>query len=150
MTARTGKTATANELVIRRTFDAPRELVWRAWTDREHAKQWGPKGFTTPEREMDFRPGGAWRALMISPDGKPYRQHGVVREVVPLERLSFTFIWDDNPDVEMLVTVTFKERGRKTEMTFRQTGLPSAASRDGHREGWTEAFDRLAALIATM
>jgi uncharacterized protein YndB with AHSA1/START domain len=150
MTARTSKADTGRELVIRRTFDAPRDLVWQAWNDREHARQWGPKGFTTPEREMDLRPGGLWHALMISPDGKPYRQHGVVREVVPPERLAFTFIWDEEPDVEMLVTVTFAERGGKTEMTFRQTGFPSAGSRDGHRGGWNEAFDRLAEHLATM
>jgi uncharacterized protein YndB with AHSA1/START domain len=141
---------TGHELVITRTFDAPRDLVWKAWTDPEHAKRWGPKGFTTPEREMEFRPGGAWHAVMVSPDGKVYRQRGTVREVVPPERLAFTFIWDESPDEEMLVTVTFTERGRKTEMLFRQTGLPSVESRDGHEGGWNEAFDELEALLATL
>lgn len=150
MTPSTSATDATYELVIKRTFDAPRELVWRAWNDPEHAKQWGPKGFTTPERAMDLRPGGAWHALMISPDGTHYRQHGVVQEIVPPERLSFTFIWDDDPELEMLVTVTFEERAGKTEMTFWQTGLPSAGSRDGHREGWNEAFDRLAEVLAGM
>ena len=150
MTARIDPTDTTHELVIRRVFDAPRDLVWRAWNDPKHAKQWGPKGFTTPIREMDPRPGGAWRAVMVSPEGKRYAQHGVVREFVPPERLSFTFIWDDQPDVEMLVTVTFAEHGGKTEMTFRQTGLPSAESRDGHRGGWNEAFDALEEVIAGM
>ncbi|MDB4883417.1 MAG: polyketide cyclase [Gemmatimonadetes bacterium] len=141
--------ASERELVITRMLDAPRELVWRAWTDSEQVKQWGPKGFTTPEREMEFRPGGAWHAVMISPDGKRYRQHGVVREVVPMERLVFTFIWDETPDVEMLVSVSFADRGRKTEMVFRQTGFPSDESRDGHVGGWNEAFDRLAEVIAS-
>jgi uncharacterized protein YndB with AHSA1/START domain len=150
MTAAKAMTDTARELVITRTFDAPRELVWRCWTDSEHGRQWGPKGFTIPEQVWDLRPGGAWRALMISPEGKPYRQHGVVREVVPLERLSFTFIWDHEPEVEMLVTVTFAERGGKTEMTFRQTGFPSVESRDGHKGGWNEAFDRLAEHLTVM
>ena len=118
--------------------------------DPEHATRWGPKGFTTPEREFDARPGGRWHAVMISPDGRTYRQHGVVREVVPKERLAFTFVWDDSPDVEMLVTVTFAERGGKTEMVFRQTGLPSAESRDGHRGGWDEAFDGLAHVDASL
>jgi uncharacterized protein YndB with AHSA1/START domain len=140
----------AHELLIVRTFDAPRPLVWRAWMDPEQAKRWGPKGFTTPEREFDARPGGLWHAVMISPEGRVYRQHGVVREVVPPERLAFTFVWDDTPDVEMLVTVTFAERGERTEMTFRQTGLPSAESRDGHRGGWTEAFDRLDGVVAAL
>jgi uncharacterized protein YndB with AHSA1/START domain len=140
----------ARELVITRIFDAPRELVWEAWNDPEHAKAWGPKGFTTPVREMDLRPGGSWRALMISPEGKEFRQHGVVRELVPPERLSFTFIWDDNPAEEMLVTVTFAARGGKTEMTFRQTGFASDASRDGHRGGWEEAFEALTLVVAKM
>jgi uncharacterized protein YndB with AHSA1/START domain len=147
MTANTRKSGEGHELVITRVFDAPRELVWKAWTDRAHATQWGPKGFTTPEREIDLRPGGAWHAVMISPEGKEYRQHGVVREVVPPERLVFTFIWDETPDNEMLITVTFASRGRKTEMTFRQTGLATAASRDGHAGGWNEAFDQLGELL---
>jgi uncharacterized protein YndB with AHSA1/START domain len=149
MTAEARRTKQGHELVITRIFDAPRELVWKAWTDPEQAKAWGPKGFTTTEREMDFRPGGAWHAVMISPRGEVYRQHGIVREIVPLERLVFTFVWDESPDNEMLVSVTFTDRGAKTEMTFRQTGLVSAASRDGHVVGWNEAFDRLTELLAT-
>jgi len=150
MTADRNKTSPeTHELVITRIFDAPRDVVWAAWTDREQAKQWGPKGFTTPEREMEFFPGGKWHAVMISPDGKVYRQHGIVREVAAPERLAFTFIWDDSPDKEMLITVSFAERGRKTEMTFRQTGIDTIASRDGHEVGWNEAFDRLAELVAT-
>jgi uncharacterized protein YndB with AHSA1/START domain len=150
MAAASSKTDTGYELVITRTFDAPRKLVWRAWNDRDLARQWGPRGFTTPEREMDLRPGGLWRALMIAPDGTPYRQHGVVQEVTPPERLAFTFIWDDDPELEMLVTVTFAEKNGKTEMIFRQTGLPSTDSRDGHRGGWTEAFDRLEEVVAAL
>jgi uncharacterized protein YndB with AHSA1/START domain len=138
------------ELVIKRTLDAPRALVWRAWTDPEHAKAWGPKGFTTPVREMEFKPGGVWRAVMISPDGKEYRQHGVVREVVPEKKLAFTFMWDDHPEEQTLVTVTFADRGDKTEMTFRQSGFKSDGSRDGHRGGWNEAFDALAQVLAKL
>ncbi|MGH7662701.1 MAG: SRPBCC domain-containing protein [Gemmatimonadaceae bacterium] len=148
MSASDRSTSDGHELVITRIFDAPRDLVWQAWTDHEQAKQWGPKGFTTPEREMDFRVGGAWYAVMISPEGREYRQHGVVREVVPPERLVFTLIWDDTPDNEMLVAITFAERGGKTEMTFRQTGLRTAESRDGHESGWNEAFDRFEELLA--
>ncbi|MEO6527663.1 MAG: SRPBCC domain-containing protein [Gemmatimonadaceae bacterium] len=148
MTTEQQPRAAVRELVITRLFDAPRELVWRAWTDSEQAKQWGPKGFTTPEREMEFRPGGAWHAVMISPQGERFRQHGVVREVVPMERLVFTFIWDESPAIEMLVSVSFADRGRNTEMVFRQTGFTSDGSRDGHEGGWTEAFDRLGEVIA--
>jgi len=138
------------ELVITRVFDAPRELVWQAWNDPEHAKRWGPAGFTTPVREFDARPGGLWRAVMVSPDGVEYRQHGVVHEVVPPERLSFSFIWDAEPDEEMFVEVTFAEQGARTRMTFRQTGFSSVGSRDGHEGGWTEAFDALATVVQTL
>jgi uncharacterized protein YndB with AHSA1/START domain len=134
-------------LVIRRVFDAPRALVWRAWSERDLATKWGPKGFTTPEREMDLRPGGAWHARMISPDGKEYRQHGVVLEVIPLEKLSFTFIWDENPEEQMVVTVTLADLGDQTEMTFVQTGFDSTGSRDGHEGGWNEAFDGLTRVV---
>ena len=135
-------------LVIRRTFDAPRELVWKAWAEAEHAKRWwGPKGFTAPLVELGTRPGDAWRARMVSPDGKDYWQHGVLRELVPPEKLSFTFIWDENPDQEMLVTVTFTERAGKTEMVFRQGVFKSIEERDGHAGGWNESLDRLAAYL---
>ncbi|HEU4641170.1 MAG TPA: SRPBCC domain-containing protein [Gemmatimonadaceae bacterium] len=141
--------ADARELVITRTFDAPRELVWSAWTERERAMRWaGPKDFTAPELEGDVRPGGAWRTVLRSPDGEDHPQHGVYLEVVPPERLVFTFAWDSAPENEMLVTVTFTERAGKTEMVFRQTGFPSVESRNGHEGGWTQAFDRLAEHLA--
>ncbi len=139
------KSATAErELVIKRTFDAPLDLVWQVWADPEHAKQWwGPKDFTTPVVELDARPGGKWRSLMIAPDGKEYWQHGVYREVVPKKRVTFTFIWDSEPEHEMLVSFSFAARGNKTEMTFRQTGFKSDGEREGHEGGWNESFDRL-------
>lgn len=149
-------TTTANqadknlELVITRVFNAPLDIVWAAWTEREHARAWGPKGFTTPEREMEFFPGGKWHAVLISPDGKEYRQHGVVKEVIPRQRLAFTFMWDEHPDEPMLVEVNFAARGNETEMVFRQTGFNSVGSRDGHNGGWTEAFDNLAAHLSTL
>jgi len=135
-------------LVIKRTLDAPRDLVWKVWSDPEHAKQWwGPKGFTLPFVEMDQRSGGKWRAQMRSPDGKDMWQHGVYREIVPPEKTVYTFIWDSEPEHEMLVTVEFAERGNKTEMTFRQEGFSSVEDKDGHEDGWNQTFDRMAAYI---
>jgi uncharacterized protein YndB with AHSA1/START domain len=135
-------------LVIKRTFDAPRDLVWSAWSDPEQSKQWwGPNGFTAPVVEMDQRPGGKWRALMRSPDGVEMWQHGVYREIVPPEKVSFTFIWDEQPDHEMLVTITFSERGNKTDMVFRQEGFTSANERNDHEGGWSQSFDRFAAYL---
>lgn len=137
------------ELVITRVFDAPRPLVFQLWTEREHAMRWwGPKNFTTTVLEMDPRPGGTWRARMRSPEGKEYSQRGIFREIVAPERLVFTFVWEgassgDDAGHEMVVTVTFADRGGKTEMTFRQGVFKSVQSRNGHVEGWTECFDRL-------
>jgi uncharacterized protein YndB with AHSA1/START domain len=150
----TGAAATSakpneRELVMTRVLDAPRELVFRVWTERQHLlRWWGPKDFTTTFFEVDLRPGGAWRARMRSPDGTEYSQHGVFREIVEPERLVFTFTWGDDPDHEMLVAVTFVERGAKTEMTFRQGVFRSVESRDSHEEGWSECFDRLREYLA--
>jgi uncharacterized protein YndB with AHSA1/START domain len=144
----TANSTSERELVIVRTLNAPRALVWKAWTDPEQARAWwGPKGFTTPVCELATQPGGEWHAVMIAPDGTEHSQRGVLREMVPPERLSFTFIWDDTPDVEMLVTVTLADSGDRTVMTFRQTGFPSDASREGHEGGWTETFDRLTNVV---
>jgi len=146
-------TTTADrQLVITRVFDAPRELVWMAWTDRERVMQWlGPKEFTALEFEMDQRPGGAWHSRMRSPEGVEHSNRGVVREAVEPERLAFTFAWDDEdgkPGREMLVTISFAERDGKTEMTFSQAVFESAEDRDGHNEGWSESFDKLAEYLA--
>jgi uncharacterized protein YndB with AHSA1/START domain len=138
-------------LVIKRTFDAPRNLVWKVWSDAEQAKQWwGPKGYTAPVVELDTRPGGKWRAVMRSPEGKELRQHGIYREIVPPEKVSFTSIWDEEPQHEMLVTITFADRGDKTEMTFRQGEFRSVEERDGHQEGWGQSFDRFGAYLKTI
>ena len=142
--------AAERELVIVRTFDAPRALVWQAWTDPARARAWGPKGFTTSAREMGTRPGEPWHAVLVAPDGTEHRQHGVMREIVPLERLAFTFVWDAFPEEEMLVSVSFADDGPRTVMTFRQTGFASDASRDGHRGGWNEAFDALEAVAGRL
>ena len=139
-----------SSLVIKRTFYAPRELVWKAWSDPEQAKNWwGPNGFTLPFVEMDQRPGGKWRAQMRGPDGKDYWQHGVYREIVPPEKTVYTFIWDSNPEEEMLVTVLFAARGDKTDMTFKQEGFKSQEDKAGHEDGWNQTFDRLAAYVKT-
>jgi uncharacterized protein YndB with AHSA1/START domain len=135
------------ELIITRIFDAPRELVWKAWTEPERIKQWlAPKDFTIPVAEGDLRPGGAWRSSMRKPDGTELWLGGVYREIVEPERLVFTHAWLDEkgkPGPETLVTVTLTERGSKTEMKFRQTGFDSVESRDGHGGGWNECFDKL-------
>jgi uncharacterized protein YndB with AHSA1/START domain len=141
------------DLVITRVFDAPRELVFDAWTKAEHLQHWqgAPRGFTTATEKSDIRPGGGFRICMRSPEGAEHRLEGSYREIVRPERLVFTHVWLDasgKPSQETLVTVTFIERGGKTEMTLRQSGFKSAESRDGHRMGWTSAFDVLGEYLA--
>ena len=142
------------ELVITRVFDAPRELVWKAWTERELAMQWaGPRGFTALDFNLDPRPGGTWHLTMHSPETGELTNRGVVREAVEPERLVFTFAWDNedgSPGREMLITITFAERDGKTEMTFTQGVFESVEDRDGHREGWSESFDKLAEYLASV
>ena len=141
------------ELVITRVFDAPRELVWKAWTDRERVMQWaGPQGLHGARFRAWTRARAANGVLdMHSPETGELTNRGVVREVVEPERLVFTFAWDDEdgkPGREMLITITFAERAGQTEMTFTQAVFESAEDRDGHQEGWSESFDKLAAYLA--
>jgi uncharacterized protein YndB with AHSA1/START domain len=144
--------ATERTLVITREFDAPPELVWKAWTERERVLPWlGPRGFTALDFELEPRPRGAWHSRMRSQDGKEYANRGTVREVLEPERLVFTFAWDEDdgsPGREMLITITLADLGGRTQMTFHQAEFESAEDRDGHNEGWSESFDRLAEYLA--
>jgi uncharacterized protein YndB with AHSA1/START domain len=141
-------TSAERELVITRVFDAPRRLVFKAWTEPERIKEWwGPRGFTTLSCEMDQRPGGAWRVRSRSLEGKDYVSQGIFRELVEPERLVFTYAWVDaegEPGHETLVTVTFAEQSGKTVLTFHQGVFESTTSRDAHEEGWSSAFELLA------
>jgi uncharacterized protein YndB with AHSA1/START domain len=145
---------TEPELVITRTFDAPRSLVFRLWTDPQHARSWwGPSDYPATHVEIGRRPGDPWRCCLRSKeDGRELWQGGVLRELVEPERLVFTFAWDEAGErgLETLVTVTLAEHAGKTVMTFRQTPFRSVAERDGHREGWTSTFNRLDALLAQL
>ena len=146
MVARSSETKTASdqELVIRRVFDAPRELVFKAWTEPERVMQWlGPKDFTSLEFEMDNRPGGRWHR-MRGPDGTEYSNSGTVRGFVEPEQIALSFAWSDNPNDENEITITFTEVDGRTEMTFRQAPFPTTEMRDDHKGGWSESFDKLA------
>jgi uncharacterized protein YndB with AHSA1/START domain len=151
------KVAAQHELQITRVFDAPRELVWKVWTDPEHMKQWaGPRQFMATHVENDPRPGGKWR-LCLHTDGfdvgdgelKKFDlwQGGETLEVVEPERLVYTFKWDQNPglssNVETVITITLKEDDGKTTMDFRQAFFATAGDRDGHMQGWNSALDKL-------
>lgn len=138
-----------SELVITRQFDAPRSLVFKAWTQPEHLVRWlGPKDFSASAVRIDLRPGGAWSAVITSAEGKSFGMAGIYREIAPPDRLVFTFAWDEDKAEQMLIALTFRERDGRTEMTFRQTGFRSVESRDSHRGGWNECFDKLPATLA--
>ena len=152
-------------LVVERIFEAPRELVWRAWTEPEHFMRWyGPKGFTLPTCEIDFRVGGRYLFGMRSPDGQDYWSTGVYREIVPPERFVATESMADEQGnavpathhgggedvpLETTVTVTLEDLGGgKTKLTLRQAGWPDDSMAAGASAGWNEAFDKLAATLA--
>lgn len=144
--------AAERELVITRVLDAPRSLVFKLWTRPEHlARWWGPQGFTTISCEMDVRPGGAWVRCMRSPEGTLYTKRGIYREIVPPERLVFTYVNEDADGrlgPETLVTVTFEEHGAKTRLTLHQSGFESVSERDAHAGGWTSCLERFAEYLA--
>jgi uncharacterized protein YndB with AHSA1/START domain len=142
-------------LEIRRIFDAPRELVWDAWTKAEMTAQWlGPVEWPASCVNQDLRVGGAWNAVLTSTDGKKtLSQRGAYRVIDPPKHLVFTFAWgnghEDGPSVETLVEIQLSEiSDHRTQMIFTQTCLKSAASTTGHRHGWTSSFDRLDKLLA--
>ena len=151
-------------LVITRVFDAPRSLVFKAWTDPEHVMRWwGPKGFTTPFCKIDLRPGGVFHYCMRSPEGRDFWGKGIYREIVEPERLVFTDFFADekgnpvpptdygmSPDwpAELLVTVTFAEHEGKTKLTLQHAGIPKGKDGDSCEVGWTESLDRLAEHLA--
>jgi uncharacterized protein YndB with AHSA1/START domain len=143
-----------DELNITRTFDAPASLLFALWSKPEHMKRWmGPGNFTCPMAEIDFRPGGAYRAMIRSAEHGENWFGGVYREIEQDKRLVFTFAWDnDGPSAgaQTLVTITFEERDGKTVQTFHQRPFLNVERRDSHVGGWTQAFDKLAAYAATI
>jgi uncharacterized protein YndB with AHSA1/START domain len=145
------------EVTITRVFDAPRALVFEAWTDPKHLSQWwGPHGFTTPICQFDARVGGTMRIHMRGPDGVIYPMKGEIRELVAPERLVFTNIALDNAGnhiLEGLTVVTFREEHGKTKMTLqtRMEAVVDYAIRhlDGMEIGWTQSIDKLQAMLAS-
>jgi len=141
-----------DELLITRTFDAPAAVVFAMWSNPEHMKRWmGPQQFTCPDAQIDFRVGGAYRAMIKSAEHGENWFGGVYREIEPHKRLVFTFAWDnDGPSagVETLVTILFEARGGKTVQTFHQRPFRNIERRDSHVGGWNGAFDRLATYAA--
>ena len=134
-----GNIGSEREVLITRIFDAPRELVFKAWTDPEHLVKWyGPKGFTATVIEAEVRTGGTYHFHMRGPN---YDDHwrGVYREVTPPERLVFT--WPRGP--ASVVTLTFEDLGGKTRLTLHHGLFETIESRDQHNHGWNSSLDCL-------
>ncbi len=146
----TSSIATGREITTVRTFDAPRELVWQAWTEGERLARWfGPFGFSLTTSVIDVRPGGRWEFVMHGPDGRNYPNEVAYEDVVRPERL----VYNHGPAPKFQVTVTFVNEGGRT--IVHQTQLfPSAADRDrvvrdfNAIEGAKQTFERLADFLA--
>lgn len=147
---------TKQELVLTRVFNAPRALVWKAWTDPKHLAQWwGPHNFTNPRCEIDVRAGGVIRIDMRGANGVTYPMSGVYLEIVAPERIVFTSgALDANGHLtfEFLNTVTFAEKNGKTTFTLESRLMKTSAEAkpylSGHAAGWGQSLERLASHLA--
>ena len=154
-------------MTITRVFDAPRELVWKAWTDPHYAMQWwGPKGFTTPVCKMDLRVGGKFLLCMKSPEGQEFWNAGEYHEIVPFEKIVSSMYFADaqgnkveaehygieHEAIEGAVDVTlFEDLGNgKTRLTFIGNESAEEAKNSGQSEGWQQILEKVAEVIAQM
>jgi uncharacterized protein YndB with AHSA1/START domain len=143
------------EISMTRTFDAPRALVFKAFTDRELIPQWwGLRDSVTIVDKLDLRPGGEWRFVQRSPDGTEYGFHGEFREITPPDRITWTFEFEGMPGHVLVETLTFTEATGRTTITTNSV-FDTVQDRDGMlksgmEQGAAESYDRLAELLATM
>jgi len=156
---------TAQPFIITREFAAPRELVWRAWTEPERLKQWfGPRGFSVTAAKMDLRPGGVFHSCLRSPDGKEMWGKWIFREVKPQESLVWVHSFSDKDGgltrhpmsrtwpLELLTETTFVERGGRTVVTLKWTPLNATDeeiqtfnnAHPGMTHGWGGTFEQFA------
>jgi uncharacterized protein YndB with AHSA1/START domain len=146
---------TDREMVITRLINAPRELVWKAWTDPKHVVHWwGPNGFTNTIHEMNVKPGGVWRFMMHGPNGMDFPNKIVFNEVVKPERLIYTHSSEEEIDPNMFqTTVTFEDQQGKTWLTMRAVfasaeELNRVIKEYGAKEGGTQTLNRLEEYLA--
>jgi len=162
--------STGNEqerMTITRVFDAPRELVWKAWTDPKYVMQWwGPKGFACPTCKIDFRVGGKFLISMKSPDGQEFYNGGEYHEIVEHEKIvSSMYFADANGNkveaaelgiehtaIEDAYDVTlFEDLGNgQTKLTFIGNETAEDATASGQAEGWSQILEKIAAVVAGM
>ena len=159
---------TVNEterMVITRVFDAPRELVWKAWTEPKYVMQWwGPKGFTSPFCKMDFRVGGKFLCCMRTPDGKDFWNAGEYHEIVPYEKIVYSMYFSD-PEGNKVEpahygieheaidgardVISFEDLGNgRTRLTLIGNETMETAKNSGEVEGWYQILDKFDAVLA--
>jgi uncharacterized protein YndB with AHSA1/START domain len=132
----------APELNLTRTFDAPRRLVWEAWSKAEHLSKWfTPAPLTTSACELDFKSGGVFRLTMRFPDGKEHPMDGRFGEIVPQEKITFSGTLEDGNTI--VTTVTFSEKSGKTTLTVRQVYSFASDATRGASLGWKATLDQL-------
>lgn len=158
MVSKTHPPPSDTTLQIKRTFAAPREKVFTAWTDPKELTRWfAPSDdCSIPVAEVDLRVGGRYRIQMTAPNGDVHTVGGTFRDVIVPERLVYTWAWEEaascmgaGPDAqkETLVTVEFHDRGKTTEVILTHELFPDAAARDKHSEGWAGCLNRLSNVL---
>jgi uncharacterized protein YndB with AHSA1/START domain len=150
----TGEEGAGHTLVLHRRFNAPRILVWKAWTESNHLTRWMcPADFKVLFAENDLRVGGQWRSGMRSPDGEEFIHCGEYLEIQKPARLVFSHRWERNslePQANTVITVALNEIGDGTEMIFVHAGLATEASACSHQHGWTGSFENLAQVASEL
>ncbi|WP_441000046.1 SRPBCC family protein [Fodinibius sp. SL11] len=158
-------TSTQKGLVIIRNFNAPRAVVWEAWTNPEIVTQWwGPIGFRCPSAEINLREGGSYLIYMRSPDNKDYWSTGTYKEIISPRKLVFSDSFSDpegnvvpashygfNEDFPLIMEVELMldEINTKTRMTLTHTGIPKGEMSEQKKAGWRQSFDKLDAYFST-
>ncbi|GLR84011.1 SRPBCC family protein [Bradyrhizobium iriomotense] len=138
-------------LTLTRRFRARPEKVYAAWTQAEQLAQWfGPPSMkpATVQADLDVRTGGRYRISFVRDDGEYFEAGGIYREVVPNERLVFSWAWHSTPERESLVTISFKPDNGGTLMIFHHTQFFDETARDNHQRGWSSFFDKLVEFVA--
>jgi len=142
-------TAAKPSLTIKRHLKAPPAKVYAAWTDPEKVKGWmGPGEVKAKSAESDLRVGGRYRWVMVAPSGQELDVRGVYREIVPNEKLVFTWSWLSAPERESLVTVLLKPDGDGTLLTLTHEQFFDEDARDQHNNGWNGALDKMEKFVA--
>jgi uncharacterized protein YndB with AHSA1/START domain len=154
----------AERMVVTRVFDAPRKLVWKAWTDPKYVMQWwGPKGFTAPFCEIDFRVGGKFLCCMRAPDGQEFWNSGEYHEIIPYEKIVSSMYFSDSKGNKvdpaqygiehdaidgLRDVILFEDIGDgQTKLTFIGNETMQNATESGQLEGWKQILDKIAALV---